>query len=260
MNSGDTVRLGFFLLTFLLCVSWEILAPRRPLNFPRNSRWFNNIGMSLVNQLLLRLAFPILVVGVALQAQQSQWGLFNAIELPGLMALILGLLLLDLTIYVQHRVFHRVNWLWKIHRVHHTDLDFDVTTAVRFHPIEMVLSTLTKMAVVILLGVQPLAVLIFEIVLSLTSLFNHSNIFIPAGFDRVLRWGLVTPDMHRVHHSIEPGETNSNFGFNIPWWDHLFKTYRAQPRGGHGDMTLGLADFRRADKLRLVDLLRLPFR
>ena len=185
--------------------------------------------------------------------------MFNLLEVPEVLAITLCLLLLDLAIYIQHIMFHRVAWLWRLHRVHHTDLDFDVTTAVRFHPLEIILSMLIKMALVLLLGAPPLAVLIFEIVLNLTALFNHGNIFIPVKLDRVLRRVLVTPDMHRVHHSAEAAETNSNFGFNLPWWDYLFKTYRAQPDKGHGGMTVGLDEFRREDKLRLPALLLLPF-
>jgi sterol desaturase/sphingolipid hydroxylase (fatty acid hydroxylase superfamily) len=202
----------------------------------------------------------VLLVGLAVAVQQREWGLFNLVKVPEVLAITLCLLLLDLTIYVQHIVFHRVSWLWRLHRVHHSDLDFDVTTAVRFHPVEIILSMLIKMALVILLGAPPLAVLIFEIVLNLTALFNHGNIFIPVKLDRVLRWGLVTPDMHRVHHSAEPAETNSNFGFNLPWWDYLFRTYCPQPEKGHEEMTVGLDDFRREDKLLLPGLLLLPFR
>ena len=260
MSSEDAIRLGIFALVFIAIACWETLAPRRHLNFSRNIRWSSNIGMSLLNQLVLRLCFPVLLVGLAVAVQQRQWGLFNLVEMPEVLAIALCLLLLDLAIYVQHVVFHRVPWLWRLHRVHHSDLDFDVTTAVRFHPFEIVLSMLIKMALVLLLGVPPLAVLIFEVVLSLTALFNHGNIFIPVKFDRILRWGLVTPDMHRVHHSAETAETNSNFGFNLPWWDYLFKTYRPQPGKGHEEMTVGLDDFRRGDKLLLPALLLQPFR
>jgi sterol desaturase/sphingolipid hydroxylase (fatty acid hydroxylase superfamily) len=260
MNNEDAIRLGFFVLAFLTIALWEILAPRRHLNFSRNIRWYSNIGMSLLNQLLLRLCFPVLLVGLAVEVQQREWGLFNLVEVPVVLAISMCLLLLDLTIYVQHIVFHRVSWLWRLHRVHHSDLDFDVTTAVRFHPVEIILSMLIKMVLVVLLGAPPLAVLIFEIVLNLTALFNHGNIFIPVKLDRVLRWALVTPDMHRVHHSAEPDETNSNFGFNLPWWDYLFKTYCPQPGKGHEEMTVGLDDFRREDKLLLPGLLLLPFR
>jgi sterol desaturase/sphingolipid hydroxylase (fatty acid hydroxylase superfamily) len=260
MSSDDAIRSGLFALVFLVIAWWEILAPRRNLNFSRNIRWFNNIGMSLLNQLLLRWCFPVLLVGLAVVVQQREWGLFNLLEVPEVLAITLCLLLLDLAIYIQHIVFHRVTWLWRLHRVHHSDLDFDVTTAVRFHPLEIILSMSIKMALVLLLGAPPLAVLIFEIILSVTALFNHGNIFIPVRLDRILRWALVTPDMHRVHHSAKTAETNSNFGFNLPWWDHLFKTYCPQPGKGHEEMTVGLEEFRSEDKLLLPALLLLPFR
>lgn len=260
MINEDVIRVGFFVLAFLAVAWWEILAPRRHLNFSRNTRWYSNIGISLLNQLLLRLCFPVLLVALAVAVRQREWGLFNLVEVPQTLAITLCLLLLDLAIYIQHVVFHRVTWLWRLHRVHHTDLDFDVTTAVRFHPVEIILSMLIKMALVVLLGAPPLAVLVFEIVLNLTALFNHGNIFIPVNVDRVLRWAMVTPDMHRVHHSVEPAETNSNFGFNLPWWDYLFKTYCPQPGKGHEEMTVGLDEFRTEDKLLLPDLLLLPFR
>jgi sterol desaturase/sphingolipid hydroxylase (fatty acid hydroxylase superfamily) len=259
MSSGDAIRLGLFALVFFVIAGWEILAPRRELNFSRYIRWSSNIGMSLLNQLVLRLCFPVLLVGLAVVVRQREWGLFNLLEVPEVLAITLCLLLLDLAIYIQHIVFHRVAWLWRLHRVHHTDLDFDVTTAVRFHPLEIILSMSIKMVLVLLLGAPPLAVLIFEIVLNLTALFNHGNIFIPVKLDRVLRRVLVTPDMHRVHHSAETAETNSNFGFNLPWWDYLFKTYRPQPDKGHEGMTVGLDEFRSEDKLRLPALLLLPF-
>ncbi len=260
MSSGDAIRLGLFALVFFVIAGWEILAPRRELNFSRYIRWSSNIGMSLLNQLVLRLCFPVLLVGLAVVVRQREWGLFNLLEVPEVLAITLCLLLLDLAIYIQHIVFHRVAWLWRLHRVHHTDLDFDVTTAVRFHPLEIILSMSIKMALVLLLGAPPLAVLIFEIVLNLTALFNHGNIFIPVKLDRVLRWVLVTPDMHRVHHSARTAETNSNFGFNLPWWDHLFKTYCPQPGKGHEEMTVGLEEFRSEDKLLLPALLLLPFK
>jgi sterol desaturase/sphingolipid hydroxylase (fatty acid hydroxylase superfamily) len=260
MINEDVIRVGFFLLAFLAIAWWETLAPRRHLNFSRNTRWYSNIGISLLNQLLLRLCFPVLLVALAVVVREREWGLFNLLEVPQILAITLCLLLLDLAIYTQHVVFHRVTWLWRLHRVHHSDLDFDVTTAVRFHPVEIILSMLIKMVLVVLLGAPPLAVLIFEIVLNLTALFNHGNIFIPVNVDRVLRWAVVTPDMHRVHHSAEPAETNSNFGFNLPWWDYLFKTYCPQPGKGHEEMTVGLDEFRTEDKLLLPGLLLLPFR
>ncbi|MBE9538875.1 MAG: sterol desaturase family protein [Proteobacteria bacterium] len=260
MTNETFIRLGVFLLAFLVFASWESLAPRRPLNCVRSRRWLANVGLSLINQLALRLFFPVLAVALAAFVQQRGWGLFNILKVPDTLAVLVCFLLLDLAIYVQHIVFHRIESLWRLHRVHHTDLDFDVTTAIRFHPVEIILSMLIKMVLVVLLGAPPLAVLIFEVVLNLTALFNHSNIHIPLPLDRVLRWGVVTPDMHRVHHSAVPVETDSNFGFNLPWWDYLFKTYRAQPEKGHTEMIVGLHEFRNEQKLALPDLLLLPFR
>ena len=202
----------------------------------------------------------MLVVALAAAVKDLHWGLFNQMALPAVLELGLCLLLLDLAIYTQHLLFHRLAWLWRLHRVHHSDLDFDVTTAVRFHPVEILLSMLIKMLVVVALGAPPVAVLIFEVLLSLTALFNHGNISIPVKLDRILRWVLVTPDMHRVHHSAVVDETNSNYGFNLPWWDHLFNTYCAQPGKGHVDMTVGLDDYRDEQQLRLLPLLEQPFR
>ena len=259
MIDEQSIRLGLFLLAFMALATGEVLAPRRPLQFSRARRWFSNIGMSVLNQLALRVFFPVLAVALATVAEQRGWGLFNRVDVADAVAVIICLLLLDLAIYFQHRLFHHYPWLWRLHRVHHTDLDFDVTTAVRFHPLEIILSMLIKMVLVVGLGAPPLAVLIFEAVLSLTALFNHSNIRLPLSLDRILRWGLVTPDMHRVHHSAVVGETNSNYGFNIPWWDYLFNTYRAQPQKGHDNMIVGLPEFRDEKKLALPGLLILPF-
>jgi len=260
MTNETLIRLAVFLLAFVVFASWESLAPRRPLSYVRSRRWLGNIGLSVINQLAVRLFFPVLAVGLAVVVQQHGWGLFNIVKVPNTLAVLICFLLLDLAIYVQHIVFHRIDWLWRLHRVHHTDLDFDVTTAIRFHPIEIILSMLIKMILVVLLGAPPLAVLIFEVVLNLTALFNHSNVRIPLPLDRILRWVVVTPDMHRVHHSAEPVETDSNFGFNLPWWDYLFSTYRAQPKKGHAEMTVGLHEFRNEQQLALPDLLLLPFK
>jgi len=260
MTQESLIRLGLFLLAFIVLALWETLCPRRPLNFSRPQRWFSNLSLSLLNQLALRLCFPVLAMGFALVAQQRGWGLFNIIGAPAVVAIVICFVLLDFAIYIQHRVFHRVQWLWRLHRVHHTDMDFDVTTAVRFHPVEIVLSMAIKMTLVVLLGVPPETVLAFELVLNFTALFNHSNISIPLKLDRLLRLIVVTPDMHRVHHSVIPAETDSNFGFNLPWWDYLLKTYCAQPAQGHHGMTLGLEEYRREDELSLPRLLLQPFR
>ncbi len=202
----------------------------------------------------------IMAVGLALLAEERGWGLFNVIETPAWLAFMASLLALDLAIYLQHVMFHAVPALWRLHRMHHADLEFDFTTGLRFHPIEILLSMGIKVAVVAALGPPAVAVLVFEILLSATSIFNHGNARIPLGLDRVLRWIVVTPDMHRVHHSIHPNETNSNFGFNLPWWDRLLGTYRAQPREGHEGMTIGIEQFRTRRDLWLDRMILQPLR
>jgi sterol desaturase/sphingolipid hydroxylase (fatty acid hydroxylase superfamily) len=203
---------------------------------------------------------PVLAVGFALLAEARGWGLLNAFEVAFALALPVSLLALDLAIYLQHVLFHAVPALWRLHRVHHADLEFDVTTGLRFHPIEILLSMGIKLAVVAALGPPAIAVLVFEVLLNATSMFNHGNVRIALGLDRILRWIVVTPDMHRVHHSIHANETNSNFGFNLPWWDRLLGTYRAQPRDGHEGMTIGIEQFRTPRELWLDRLLIQPLR
>lgn len=198
-------------------------------------------------------------MGMAGLAQERGWGLFNNYPVPYAAAVVLSILALDLVIYFQHVMFHAVPLLWRMHRMHHADLDFDLTTGVRFHPFEIVISLGIKIGAVALLGAPILAVLLFEILLNATSIFNHANWRLPLGLDRVLRWFVVTPDMHRVHHSVHRDETNSNFGFNLPWWDRVFGTYRAQPREGHERMTIGLTQFRDPRQLHLWRLLIQPF-
>jgi len=209
---------------------------------------------------LLRLVFPTAAVGFALFAARQGWGLLNAVSPPFWLALLVAVLVLDFAIYLQHVLFHAVPALWRLHRVHHADLEFDVTTGLRFHPLEILLSMAIKLAVIAALGPPALAVLIFEVLLNATSMFNHGNVRMPAGLDRVLRWLVVTPDMHRVHHSVLPHETNSNFGFNLPWWDRLLGTYRARPAAGHTGMTIGIEQFRAPRELWLDRLLLQPFR
>jgi sterol desaturase/sphingolipid hydroxylase (fatty acid hydroxylase superfamily) len=259
VNSEDTTKLLFFLLTFLFIAGWEVLLPRRPLHGQRRSRWYSNLGLGLLNQLVIRVCFPVLLVVLASFSGQQDWGLFNMLESPYLVAVTASFLLFDLLIYAQHRLFHRIDWLWRLHRVHHSDMNIDVTTAVRFHPLEIILSMIIKMCLVVTLGTPPLAVLIFEVALSVTALFNHGNIALPLRLDKLLRLLVVTPDMHRVHHSWLEAETNSNFGFNLTWWDHLFGSYRAQPTQGHQEMTVGLKEYRKQEALNLPALLRQPF-
>ena len=254
------IRLGFFAGVLALMAGWEILAPRRSQATGRGRRWPGNLGIVVLDTLLLRLVFPTAAVGFALLVGERGWGLLNAVAIPGWLAVAASVVVLDLAIYLQHVLFHAVPTLWRLHRMHHTDLEFDVTTGLRFHPFEILISMGIKLAVVAALGPPAVAVLIFEVLLNATSMFNHGNVRIPAGLDRVLRWLVVTPDMHRVHHSVLPHETNSNFGFNLPWWDRLLGTYHAQPDAGHEGMTLGIEQFRTPRDLRLDRLLVQPFR
>jgi len=255
----SAIRLGCFLGVLLAMMGWEWRLPRRAPSLPRARRWPANLGIVAVDSAVLRLAFPVLAVGAAQLAETRGWGLFHWLNAPFWPAFVASMLLLDLTIYAQHVAFHKIPLLWRLHRMHHTDLDFDVTTALRFHPLEIVLSMLIKWAVVVLLGAPPVAVLVFEVVLNATAMFNHGNVRLPPRLDRALRWLVVTPDMHRVHHSIRREETDSNFGFNLPWWDRLFGTYRDQPRDGHSGMTIGLEYFRDWRATRLDRLLLQPF-
>jgi sterol desaturase/sphingolipid hydroxylase (fatty acid hydroxylase superfamily) len=254
------IRMAFFLGILLIMALWEVAAPRRRREIPRLLRWSNNLGIVVIDTLLVRLSFPIVAVGLALMAESNSWGLFNIIETPDWLAFIVAILALDLAIYLQHVMFHAVPALWRLHRMHHADLEFDVTTGLRFHPVEILLSMGIKLAVVAALGPPAVAVLVFEVLLNTTAMFNHSNIRIPAGIDRLLRLIVVTPDMHRVHHSIHPSETNSNFGFNLPWWDRLLGTYRPQPREGHETMTIGIEQFRTRRDLWLDRMLIQPIR
>ena len=255
------LRLVAFFGVLAAMMGWEALAPRRALALPRRARWSANLGIVVLNTVLLRLLFPAAGVGMALFAQANGWGLFHHFVLPHWAALLGGVVLLDLLIYLQHVLFHAVPALWRLHRMHHADLDMDVTTGARFHPLEIVLSMLLKFAAIAALGVPPEAVLLFEVLLNATSMFNHGNVRIPAAAERVLRGVLVTPDMHRVHHSVERDETDSNFGFSLSLWDRLFGTYRAQPRAGHQGMRIGIPQFRDpADCASLRGMLALPLR
>jgi len=254
------IRLGVFLGVLMAMATWEVAAPRRRQEIPRVIRWTNNLALVVVDTVILRLSVPILAVGLALIAEERGWGLFNALEAPLWLAVLLSILLLDLAIYLQHVLFHAVPALWRLHRMHHADLEFDVTTGLRFHPVEILLLMAIKLAVVATLGAPAVAVLIFEVLLNATAMFNHANVRLPRGVDRVLRWIVVTPDMHRVHHSVIPVETNSNFGFNLPWWDRLLGTYRAQQKAGHEGMTIGIEQFRTPRDLWLDQMLIQPLR
>ena len=253
------IRLAFFFATLLIVGVGEVLVPRRQRSLARLTRWPGNLGIVALNTLMLRILFPVTAIGVALLGEARGWGLLNAFIIPEWITVLVAIVVLDLAIYLQHVLFHAVPALWRLHRMHHADLDFDVTTGVRFHPIEIMLSMGIKLTVVAVLGAPPLAVLVFEVLLNATSLFNHGNIRIPPLVDRVLRWVVVTPDMHRVHHSWYPDETNSNFGFNLPWWDRLLGTYKDQPRDGHEEMTIGINLFREPAWERLDRMLIQPF-
>ncbi len=254
------VRLGFFFGVLALIALWEVLSPRRALTVSKAVRWGNNLTLIFLNNLILRLLFPAAAVGVALFAQSHGIGLFNLQAAPFALAVILSVVAMDFAIYLQHVMVHAIPLLWRLHRVHHADLDYDVTTGARFHTLEIILSMLIKFATILLLGPPLVAVVIFEVLLNATAMFNHGNIRLPAGVDRVLRWFVVTPDMHRVHHSVEDDEANSNFGFNLPWWDRLFGTYRDQPRAGQEGMTIGIRKYREPkDVAWLPGMLLLPF-
>jgi sterol desaturase/sphingolipid hydroxylase (fatty acid hydroxylase superfamily) len=252
------IRLGAFVGVLAALALAEVLWPRRPAAVPRGRRWLTNLGLSVLNTALLRVLLPVLAVGWALELQARGWGLFNRLGGAEWLECVLAVLLLDLAIYWQHRIFHRVPAFWRLHRMHHSDLDFDASTGIRFHPLEILLSMLIKLGVVTLLGADALAVLVFEVLLNATSLFEHANLRIPVSVDRWLRLVLVTPDMHRVHHSVHGEEYNRNFGFNFPWWDRLFASYRAQPRDGQLGMAIGLRQFRAASDQRLDRLLLQP--
>ncbi len=262
MTEGQViaVRVGAYAAVFAAMALWEWWAPRRKLTAGRKPRWPGNLGILAIDIVAVRLLVPTTAVGVALVAAERGWGLFPLIGLPYWAAVVAGVIALDLAIYLQHVVFHHVPWLWRLHRMHHADVDIDVTTGVRFHPIEILLSLGIKIAAMLALGVPALAVLVFEVLLNATSMFNHSNVKLPPRLDRLARWIVVTPQMHQVHHSVVRQETDSNFGFNLPWWDRLFGTYRAAPAAGEQGMTIGLPIFRDKIELRIARLLTQPFR
>jgi sterol desaturase/sphingolipid hydroxylase (fatty acid hydroxylase superfamily) len=254
------IRLGFFFGVFAVMALWEVLAPRRALTVSKLLRWSNNLGLVFLNTLVLRLLFPAAAVGVAAFAGEHGWGVLNYVQLPFWLAVLLSVVAMDFIIYLQHVLVHAVPALWRLHRVHHADLDYDITTGARFHTLEIILSMLIKFATIVVLGPPVLAVIIFEVVLNAMAMFNHANVRLPLGLDRVLRLLVVTPDMHRVHHSVEDNEANSNFGFNLSIWDRLFGTYIPQPRDGHLGMTIGIHGYRDPKQVSwLPGILALPF-
>lgn len=259
MQTEQTIRISLFAMILMLVALWEIIAPRRPLNDNKPRRWFTNLSLVVINTVAVRLLFPILPVALAKIVEAQGWGLFNVLHVSLWSRIILSFFILDFVIYSQHFMFHHTPLLWRFHRVHHTDLDLDVTSGNRFHPLEIIISMMIKMTAVVLLGAPAQAVIALEIALNGCAMFNHGNIRLSAAFDRLLRLFLVTPDMHRVHHSTIVRETNSNFGFNFPWWDRICGTYRPQPEKGHLDMTIGLREYRDPTQLTLHRLLVQPF-
>ena len=260
LEAEPSLRLSAFASVLVAMAAWELIAPRRAQTQTRLRRWPGNLGILLIDAILLRIVFPGVAVGFALLVEARGWGLLALSPMPFWLEFVVALLVLDLIVYLQHVLFHAVPVLWRLHRVHHTDLDVDVTTGVRFHPAEILLSMLIRCTAIAAFGPPVVAVLVSEVLLNATSMFNHGNVRIPVGLDRVLRCLVVTPDMHRVHHSIVRNETNSNFGFNFPWWDRWFGTYRAQPAAGHTYMTIGIEQFRDEGDTRLDRLLLQPLR
>jgi len=260
LQRESMIRLGIFAVVFTTMLAWELLAPRRELSVSKSLRWLNNLGLFALNSVVLRLLFPAAAVGIALAVADRGWGLFNLLALPFWLEVVAAVLLLDLAIYLQHLLMHRVPLLWRLHRVHHADLDIDLTTGSRFHTIEIIFSMLIKAVVILLLGPALIAVLVFEVLLNGMAIFNHANVSLPPAMERVVRYLFVTPDMHRVHHSVEESETNSNYGFNLSIWDRMFGTYIDQPDKGHDSMTIGLVEFRDPRQVeRLPGMLALPF-
>ena len=261
MENEALIRLSIFIALFVVLAMLETVAPRRVRRQPRGKRWLTNWGVTILNTITLRLmafALPLLAVGAAIDAEAQGWGVFNALALPLWLEITLVVLILDFAIWVQHLITHKVPVLWRLHRVHHADVDMDVTTAIRFHPVEIALSMLLKIGLVYLLGPAVVAVVIFEVLLNGTAMFNHSNLALPAWLDRAVRKVLVTPDMHRVHHSVHRQEHDSNYGFSLSVWDRIFGTYIAQPAAGHDDMKVGL-EWQDDRPARLGWTLALPF-
>ena len=254
------IRLAVFAGILAVMAGLEAWLPRRQRSAGRWLRWPSNLGVVVLDSVVVRFVFPTAAVGLALAFEGRGVGLLPWLGLPQPLAILLAVVLLDLAVYLQHVMFHAVPALWRLHRMHHADLDFDVTTGLRFHPIEILLSMGVKLMVVVALGAPAVAVLVFEVLLNATAMFNHANLRLPERLDRALRLVLVTPDMHRVHHSVVPRETNSNFGFNLAVWDRLFGTYRAQPAAGHEAMAIGIEQFRDPRELRLDRMLTQPLR
>lgn len=261
MHYEKEIRMSFFFGMLIIIGLWELVSPRRVLIASKLTRWVNNLGLVFLNSFMVRLVFPVAAIGVAALAQEKSWGLLNNIEVSMWLAAVIAVVIMDLVIYIQHVMVHSIPLLWRLHRVHHADPDYDVTTGSRFHTLEIILSMGIKLCTIVLLGPPIFAVIIFEVILNATAMFNHGNIRLNSKVDKVLRLFLVTPDMHRVHHSVEDDETNSNFGFSLPWWDRIFGTYRAQPRAGHIAMEIGIHKFKQAKDVSWISgMLTLPFK
>lgn len=259
MESEIVVRLSFFFGVLLALMLVENLRPKRTLKIKKSKRWIRNLSIIFISSLAVKVLIPFTAASVAIYAEQSGLGMFNVLSLPFIITVISSIILLDLLIYAQHVASHYIPLFWRLHKVHHIDQEIDVTTALRFHPVEIILSALIKCGAVLLLGVPFIAIVIFEILLNASAMFNHANIKLPRKLDKLLRLFLVTPDMHRVHHSIIVKETNSNFGFNLPWWDRIFGTYQDQPEQGHKGMTIGLKEYQDESKTGLAHILKIPF-
>lgn len=259
MPTDLIVRISAFLAILGLMASWEVLTPRRQLTTPKARRWLANLSVVVLDVVSIRVLFAAGAVGMAIAAADRNWGLFNNLSWPTWIETALALVALDFVLYLQHVMFHAVPLFWRLHMMHHADLDCDVTTGLRFHPLEVALSMGIKFGAVVLVGAAPIAVVVFEVLLNASSMFNHSNVRIPTALDRFLRWIVVTPDMHRIHHSMTARETNRNFGFNLPWWDRLLGTYEERPALGQEGMTLGLEQFRDPARLKFINILLLPF-
>ncbi len=256
----DIIRLGASLGIFLFMICWEYFSPRRKFSLTRKQRWPINIGLAVLNMVIMRLTIGGLAYLAAITVTENNGGLLNWLSAPDWLAIIITLLFLDFAIYLQHILSHKWSVLWRLHQIHHTDLAFDATTAVRFHPLEIALSMFYKIFCIFLIGANPIAVIAFEIILNGAATFNHSNVNIPKGIDNKLRWLLITPDMHRIHHSTIARETDSNYGFSISWWDRLCGTYIATPEQPQQSMDIGLKNFTEASELGFMKLLLLPFK
>lgn len=260
LENESLIRLSVFLGLFTLMAILETVMPRRARSFDRKIRWIGNLGILVLSALLARLILPWVPVGVAIYAQTNSIGLFHYLKFEGIDSLVAGVFVLDFMIYLQHVVMHKTPILWRLHRLHHADLDYDVTTGIRFHPIEIILSLLYKMSIILIFGIDPVSVVIFEVILNGMAMFNHANFKLPLFLDRVLRLVVITPDVHRIHHSSIQAETDSNYGFNICWWDRLFGTFSAQPKLGHEGMEIGLSYYRDESQLKLPQMLTQPFK